>query len=141
MRLSDRRMGEGMLVPHRFVGTVHVFQGPAKSHPVALYARKEGEEFLIAAVLEPWSEIVGRGPTINKAAGDFEIKWKAQPIPAEQYTGPHWEEGIKVEKPPPPPKPAVPAAGAAPGASSPPPAGLPEGSGASAGDPPKEPHA
>lgn len=102
-----------MLVPRRFVGTVHLFQGPAKSNPVALYARKDGEEYRVAAVVEPWTAVVGKGPTINKAAGDFEIKWKAQPIPADQYTGPHWEEGIKAEKPPAPPKPAAPAAGAA----------------------------
>jgi len=96
-----------MLVPRRFVGTVHVFQGPAKSNPVALYARKDGEAYRIAAVVESWTAVVGHGPTINKAAGDFEIKWKAQPIPADQYTGPHWEEGIKAEKPPAPPKPAA----------------------------------
>ena len=103
-----------MLVPRRLVGTVHMFQGPAKSNPVALYARRDGEEYRVAAVVEPWTVVVGKGPTINKAAGDFEIKWKAQPIPAEQYTGPHWEEGIKAEKPPAPPKPAVPVAAAAP---------------------------
>ena len=102
-----------MLVPRRLVGTVHVFQGPAKSNPVALYARKDGEEYRVAAVVEPWTVVVGKGPTINKAAGDFEIKWKAQPIPADQYTGPYWEEGIKAEKPPAPPKPAAPAPGAA----------------------------
>ena len=103
-----------MLVPRRFVGTVHVFQGPAKSNPVALYVRKDGEAFRIAAVVESWTAVVGHGPTINKAAGDFEIKWKAQPIPADQYTGPHWEEGIKAEKPPAPPKPAAPAPAATP---------------------------
>jgi len=101
-----------MLVPRRFVGTVHLFQGPAKSNPVALYVRKDGEAYRIAAVVEPWTTVVGNGPTINKAAGDFEIKWKAQPIPADQYTGPHWEAGIKAEKPPALPKPAAPAAAA-----------------------------
>lgn len=101
-------------VSKRFVGTVHLFQGTAKSHPVALYARKQGDEYLVAPMIEPWTIVVGKGATLNKAAGDFEIKWKARPIPADQYTGPHWEEGIKAEKPPPPPKPAAPASAAAP---------------------------
>lgn len=97
-----------MAQARRFVGTVHVFQGPQKSNPTALYAAKDGEEFVIFTLVEPWTGIVGKGPTINKSAGDFEIKWKAQPLPADEYTGPHWEEGIKAEKPPAPPK--VPAA-------------------------------
>lgn len=103
-----------MLVRRRFVGTVHLFQGRSKSNPVSLYARKEGDTYVVSPVVNPWKTVIGKGVTINKAAGDFEIKWKAQPIPAEQYTGPHWEEGIKAEKPPPPPKPAAPpVAGAA----------------------------
>ena len=96
-----------MLVRRRFVGTVHLFQGPSKSNPVSLYARKEGDTYVVSPVVDPWKTVIGKGVTINKAAGDFEITWKAQPIPAEQYTGPHWEEGIKAEKPP-PPKPAAP---------------------------------
>jgi len=59
---------------------------------------------VIGPLVDPWKGVVGKGPTINKAAGDFEIKWKAQPLPVDQYTGPHWEEGIKAEKPPAPPK-------------------------------------
>ncbi|MFZ5863125.1 MAG: hypothetical protein ACOYXR_09840 [Nitrospirota bacterium] len=116
-------------VARRFVGTVHFFQGPSKSNPVALYARKQGADFVIAAVIEPWNTVLGAGPTINKAAGNFEINWKAQPIPAEQYSGPHWEEGIKAEKPAPPPKPAAPApaagTAAAPAQSAPAPAAPP----------------
>jgi hypothetical protein len=102
-------------VARRFVGTVHFFQGPSKSNPVALYAHKQGADFVIAAVIEPWNTVSGAGPTINKAAGNFEVNWKAQPIPAEQYSGPHWEEGIKAEKPAPPPKPAAAAPATAPG--------------------------
>jgi hypothetical protein len=114
-------------VARRFVGTVHFFQGPTKSNPIALYARKQGADFVIAAVIEPWNTVSGAGPTINKAAGNFEVNWKAQPIPAEQYSGPHWEEGIKAEKPAPPPKPAAPAAvaGAAAPAQPPPAAAAP----------------
>jgi hypothetical protein len=106
-------------VARRFVGTVHFFQGPNKGNPVALYARKQGADFVISAVIEPWNSVSGTGPTINKAAGNFEINWKAQPIPAEQYSGPHWEEGIKAEKPAPPPKPAAPAPAAAAGSTAP----------------------
>ena len=106
-------------VARRFVGTVHFFQGPNKSNPIALYARKQGPDFVIAAVIEPWNTVSGAGPTINKAAGSFEVNWKAQPIPAEQYSGPHWEEGIKAEKPAPPPKPAAPAPASTAGAASP----------------------
>lgn len=100
-------------VARRFVGTVHFFQGPNKSNPIALYARKQGADFVIGAVIEPWDTVSGSGQTINKAAGNFEVNWKAQPIPAEQYSGPHWEEGIKAEKPAPPAKPAAPAPAAA----------------------------
>jgi hypothetical protein len=107
-------------VARRFVGTVHFFQGPTKSNPIALYARKQGADFVIAAVIEPWNAVSGAGPTINKAAGNFEVNWKAQPIPAEQYSGPHWEEGIKAEKPAPPPKPAAPAAAGASAPATPP---------------------
>jgi hypothetical protein len=106
-------------VARRFVGTVHFFQGPNKSNPIALYARKHGADFVITAVIEPWNSVSGAGPTINRAAGNFEVNWKAQPIPAEQYSGPHWEEGIKAEKPAPPPKPAAPAPAVAAGAAAP----------------------
>ena len=50
----------------------------------------------------------------NKAAADFEEKWKAKGLSADMYSGPSWEGGIKPEKPAPPkppatPKPAAPA--------------------------------
>jgi len=51
-----------MLVRRRFVGTVHLFQGPSKSSPVSLYARKEFFDFRFIRVLElinrhwcPWA--------------------------------------------------------------------------------------
>ncbi len=34
-------------VPKRFVGTVHLYQGPSRSNPVAVYARRQGEEYLV----------------------------------------------------------------------------------------------
>jgi len=122
-----------MTQARRFVGSIHVFQGPQKSNPTGLYAVKNGEEFAISPLVEPWKGVVGTGPTINKAAGDFELKWKAQPLPPDQYTGPHWEEGIKAEKPPAPPKPAAappaaPAKAAAPASDPPAPPDVPPAS-------------
>ncbi|MDH3503763.1 MAG: hypothetical protein OEM58_04435, partial [Nitrospirota bacterium] len=39
----------------------------------------------------------------------FEAKWKETDLADDMYTGPHWEGGIKPEKPKPvpPPKPAT----------------------------------
>ncbi|MEK6632741.1 MAG: hypothetical protein AABY94_05440, partial [Nitrospirota bacterium] len=69
----------------------------------------------------PWNDVMGVGETPNKAAADFEDKWKTKGLAAEMYSGPSWEGGIKPEKPA-PPKPAAPpkpvAAPAAPGAAS-----------------------
>ncbi|NJN45116.1 MAG: hypothetical protein HC806_10635 [Anaerolineae bacterium] len=53
---------------------------------------------------------MGVGETPNKAAADFENKWKETGLADEMYHGPSWEGGIKPEKPKPtpPPKPAAP---------------------------------
>jgi hypothetical protein len=61
----------------------------------------------------PWNDVVGTGETPNKAAADFEEKWKTKGLAPEMFSGPSWEGGIKPERPA-PPKPAVPPA--APGA-------------------------
>jgi len=63
--------------------------------------------------------VVGSGETPNKAAADFEEKWKTKGLSADMYSGPSWEGGIKPEKPAPPkppaaPKPAVSTAASAP---------------------------
>jgi len=65
----------------------------------------------------PWNDVVGSGETPNKAAADFEEKWKANGLSADMYSAPSWEGGIKPERPAPPkppaaPKPAVSAASA-----------------------------
>lgn len=94
-----------------FVGTVHIFLGPYRGNPIALYLRKENNTCRISPSMYPWNRLVGTGETTNKAAADFEEKWKQGGLSPDMYTGPHWEGGIKPEKPkpaPPPPKPAAP---------------------------------
>jgi len=91
-----------------FVGTVHIFFGPYRGNPIGLYLRKEGDSCSISPTVYPWNRFVGVGETANKAAADFDAKWKEGELAADMYSGPHWEGGIKPEKPKPPPKPAVP---------------------------------
>jgi len=90
------------------VGTVHIIFGPYRGNPVALYMLQDGSICQIAPRIYPWNRTVGIGDTPNRAAADFEKKWKDAGLPDEMYTGPHWEGGIKPEKPKPPPKPAAP---------------------------------
>lgn len=97
-----------MNVLPEFVGTVHIILGPYRGNPIALYLQKENDTCLISPHIYPWNRIVGTGETTNKAAADFEEKWKQEGLAPEMYTGPHWEGGIKPEKPKPPPKPAAP---------------------------------
>ena len=91
-----------------FVGTIHIFFGPYRGNPIGLYLRQEGDSCSISPTVYPWNRFVGVGETANKAAADFDAKWKEGELGAEMYSGPHWEGGIKPEKPKPPPKPAAP---------------------------------
>ena len=91
-----------------FVGTVHIFLGPYRGNPIALYMRQDEAMCHISPRVYPWNRTVGSGETPNKAAAAFEAKWKENDLSAEMYSGPHWEGGIKPEKPKPPPKPAAP---------------------------------
>ncbi len=97
-----------------FVGTIHIFFGPYRGNPIGLYLRKEGGSCSISPTIYPWNRVVGVGETANKAAADFDAKWKEGDLAEEMYSGPHWEGGIKPEKPKPPPKPATPKPEAAP---------------------------
>jgi len=90
-----------------YVGSVHIFLGPYRGNPIALYLKRESNGCQIAPKVYPWSEVVGAGDTPNRAAADFEEKWKARGLSPEMYSGPSWEGGIKPEKPA-PPKPAAP---------------------------------
>ena len=91
-----------------FVGTIHIFFGPYRGNPIGLYLRQEGDSCSISPTVYPWNRFVGVGETANKAAADFDAKWKEGELAPEMYSGPHWEGGIKPEKPKPPPKPAAP---------------------------------
>ena len=93
-----------------FVGTVHIFLGPYRGNPIALYMQQDSTTYTISPRIYPWNGVVGTGENANKAAADFEVKWKQGGLSSDMYTGPHWEGGIKPEKPKPaaPPKPASP---------------------------------
>ena len=90
-----------------YVGTLHIFLGPYRGNPISLYLSRNGNLCRIGPKVYPWKEVVGEGDTPNRAAADFEEKWKARGLSPDMYTGPSWEGGIKPEKPA-PPKPAAP---------------------------------
>ena len=101
-----------------YVGSVHIFLGPYRGNPIALYLRRTESGCQIGPKVYPWNDVTGVGETPNKAAADFEEKWKTKGLTADMYSGPAWEGGIKPERPAPPksatttpkppsPKPAV----------------------------------
>jgi hypothetical protein len=110
-----------------YVGCVHIYLGPYRGNPIALYLKRTESGCQISPKAYPWNDVLGNGETPNKAAADFEEKWKKKGLASEMYSGPSWEGGIKPEKPAPPkpvapPKPATPATAGAPAAPSPAPA-------------------
>ena len=91
-----------------YVGSVHIYLGPYRGNPIALYLKRTDAHCQIGPKVYPWNHVVGTGETPNKAAADFEEKWKAKGLSADMYSGPSWEGGIKPEKPAPPkPPPAA----------------------------------
>lgn len=97
-----------------YVGCVHIYLGPYRGNPIALYLKRTETGCQIGPKAYPWNDVLGVGETPNKAAADFEEKWKGKGLTADMYSGPSWEGGIKPEKPAPPkpaasPKPAAPA--------------------------------
>jgi hypothetical protein len=109
----------GMAHLLEFVGSLHIYLGPYRGNPISLYLKRMETGCQIGPKAYPWNDVVGSGETPNKAAADFEEKWKAKGLSADMYSGPSWEGGIKPEKPAPPkppaaPKPTVPAAAPAP---------------------------
>jgi hypothetical protein len=91
-----------------YVGTIHIFLGPYRGNPIALYLKRGSDGCEIAPRVYPWNEVIGKGETPNRAAADFEEKWKTRGLSADMYSGPAWEGGIKPEKPAPPkPPPAA----------------------------------
>ena len=95
-----------------YAGSVHIFLGPYRGNPISLYLKRTETGCQIGPKVYPWNEVVGSGETPNKAAADFEEKWKSKGLSADMYSGPSWEGGIKPEKPAPPkpPTPSKPAA-------------------------------
>jgi hypothetical protein len=94
-----------------YVGYVHIYLGPYRGNPIAIYLIRSEKECRIGPKAYPWNDVIGVGETPNKAAADFEEKWKGKGLSADMYSGPSWEGGIKPEKPKPaaPPKPTPPA--------------------------------
>jgi hypothetical protein len=95
-----------------YAGCMHIYLGPYRGNPIALYLKRTEAGCQIGPRAYPWNDVVGNGETPNKAAADFEEKWKAKGLSTDMYSGPSWEGGIKPEKPKPPapPKPAMSAA-------------------------------
>ncbi|MEY4704599.1 MAG: hypothetical protein RL042_795 [Nitrospirota bacterium] len=91
-----------------YVGSVHIYLGPYRGNPIALYLMRTELKCQISPRAYPWNDVVGSGDTPNKAAADFEEKWKAKGLSTDMYSGPSWEGGIKPEKPAPPKPPAAP---------------------------------
>lgn len=107
-----------MAVLLEYVGCVHIYLGPYRGNPIALYLKRTESGCQIGPKAYPWNDVTGLGETPNKAAADFEDKWKTKGLTADMYSGPSWEGGIKPERPAPPkppaaPKPAAPAPPAA----------------------------
>ena len=124
-----------------YVGCVHIYLGPYRGNPIALYLKRTESECQIGPKVYPWNDVIGTGETPNKAAADFEEKWKARGLAPEMYSGPAWEGGIKPERPAPPkpaapPKPTTPATQVA---ASPSPSPKPAGPAPSAQVPPPSP--
>jgi hypothetical protein len=132
-----------------YVGNVHIFLGPYRGNPIALYLTRGTAGCEIAPKIYPWNEVIGQGETPNKAAADFEEKWKTKGLTPEMYTGPSWEGGIKPERPAPAkpaaaPKPATTAAAPTPEKPTSAPtmdvrAGAPAGTGTAPQQPPNPP--
>jgi len=109
----------GMANLIEYVGCVHIFLGPYRGNPIALYLKRTENKCLIGPKIYPWNDVVGTGETPNKAAADFEEKWKAKGLSADMYSGPSWDGGIKPEKPAPPKSPAPPKPATPPAAGTP----------------------
>jgi hypothetical protein len=98
----------GMAHLLEYAGSVHIYLGPYRGNPIALYLKRTESGCQISPKAYPWNDVVGSGDTPNKAAADFEEKWKTKGLSTDMYSGPSWEGGIKPEKPAPPKPPAAP---------------------------------
>jgi hypothetical protein len=99
-----------------YVGSIHIFLGPYRGNPISIYLRRTENGCQVGPRIYPWNEVIGRGETPNKAAADFEDKWKSRGMAPDMYDGPNWEGGIKPERPAPPKPAASPKPAGTPGA-------------------------
>ncbi|MDR4478820.1 MAG: hypothetical protein R3B37_03610 [Nitrospira sp.] len=120
-----------------YVGSVHIYLGPYRGNPIALYLKRTETGCQIGPRAYPWNDVMGAGETPNKAAADFEEKWKGKGLAADMYSGPSWEGGIKPERPA-PPKPAAPPKPPAAPAAGTPASSAKSASSPAAGSPPSE---
>jgi hypothetical protein len=109
----------GMAHLLEFVGSLHIYLGPYRGNPISLYLKRTETGCQIGPKAYPWNDVVGNGETPNKAAADFEEKWKTKGLSTDMYSGPSWEGGIKPEKPAPPKPPAAPKPAVSPAVSAP----------------------
>ena len=91
-----------------YAGSLHIYLGPYRGNPIALYLKRTEAGCQIGPKVYPWNGVVGTGETPNKAAADFEEKWKKNGLSTDMSSGPSWEGGIKPESPAPPKPPAAP---------------------------------
>ena len=117
---SSTLLETGMAHLLEYVGSVHIYLGPYRGNPISLYLKRSETGCQIGPKAYPWNDVVGSGETPNKAAADFEEKWKLKGLSPDMYSGPSWEGGIKPEKPAPPKppssaKPPAPAPASVPG--------------------------
>ena len=61
-----------------YAGSVHIYLGPYRGNPIALYLKRTETGCQIGPKAYPWNDVVGSGETPNKAAADFEEKWKTK---------------------------------------------------------------
>jgi len=66
-----------------YVGSVHIYLGPYRGNPIALYLKRSETGCQIGPKVYPWNDVVGTGETPNKAAADFESKWKTKGLSEE----------------------------------------------------------
>ncbi|GIW55171.1 MAG: hypothetical protein KatS3mg082_1575 [Nitrospiraceae bacterium] len=81
-----------------YVGCIHIYLGPYRGNPIALYLKRGNGVCEIGPKAYPWNDVVGMGETPNRAAADFEEKWKAKGLSPDMYTGPSWEGGDQTRK-------------------------------------------
>ena len=82
-----------------YVGCVHIYLGPYRGNPIALYLKRSDHGCRIGPKAYPWNDVVGIGETPNKAAADFEEKWKGKGLTADLYRDLHGKEGLSLKSP------------------------------------------